>query len=171
MKISTIGNERIEDLLINEALKYAKRKVVENPVGSNRGLEIDYWIREAGLDPKLALPWCAVFVSQIAVQTFGKAWPFVYSASVQQLATLALTQKVLKDEGQRGDLFVLWFDTLQPARYGHIGIVQTVSQNLSMLTVEGNAAPTSGTREGYGVFEKTRDIGPKTKFIRWLDLI
>ncbi len=46
--------------LLTKALKVAKTQlgVMEQPPGSNRGLEVDEYIRRVGLNPKDRLPWC-----------------------------------------------------------------------------------------------------------------
>ena len=94
------------DAVLAEAKRFAG--VTEQPAGSNRGVEVDYFVREAGLDPKGAYPWCACFVGQIGRQALGVAWPCPRTASVAALAAWAKTAGagVLVEEPARGDLFV-----------------------------------------------------------------
>lgn len=73
---------------------------------------------------------------------------------------------VLVDQPARGDLFLLWFPSLN--RFAHVGFVTTVTPG-GYTTAEGNAAPPNAgsTREGFGVFVRPRPVGPGTRFIRW----
>jgi len=156
------------DAVLAEAKRFAG--VTEQPAGSNRGVEVDYFVREAGLDPKNGYPWCACFVGQIGRQALGVAWPCPRSASVAALAAWAKTNAaagVLVDQPARGDLFLLWFQSLN--RFAHVGFVTAVTAG-GFTTLEGNAAPpnAASSREGFGVFQRTRNVGPGTRFIRWV---
>jgi hypothetical protein len=158
-------------VVLAEATRFAG--VTEQPPGSNRGVEVDYFVREAGLDPKGAYPWCAGFVGQIGRQALGAAWPCPRTASVAALAAWAKTNAgagVLVDHPARGDLFVLWFQSLN--RFAHVGFVTAVTAG-GFTTLEGNAAPpnATSTREGFGVFERTRSVGPAMRFIRWVSVV
>lgn len=159
--------------LVDEATRY--RKVRERPKGSNRGTEIDYWIRECGLDPAGAFPWCLAFVQQMGRQAVGRLWPCGRSARVQDVVDWAVPLNLLKDEPQPGDLLVLWY----PARgvYAHIGIVAGVMAP-NLRSIEGNTIAETDkgnpeqAREGYGVFERTdRRITPGVKFVRWTEAL
>jgi hypothetical protein len=159
---------RAVELVLAEARRYAGVK--EQPAGSNRGVEVDYFVREAGLDPKGGYPWCACFVGQIGRQALGAAWPCPRSALVADLAAWAKTEAgagVLVEQPAAGDLFLLWFAKL--SRFAHIGFVTAVTAR-GYTTLEGNAAPpdATSTREGFGVFARTRAVGRETRFIRWV---
>jgi len=163
-----VNGARSIDAVLAEAKRFAG--VTEQPAGSNRGVEVDYFVREAGLDPKGAYPWCACFVGQIGRQALGAAWPCPRTASVAALAAWAKTNAgadVLVEQPERGDLFVLWFPSLN--RFAHVGFVTAVTPG-GFTTIEGNAAPPNATssREGFGVFERARSVATSTRFIRWV---
>jgi hypothetical protein len=150
------------DALIAEARRYLG--VVESPKNSNRGLCIDYWIREAGLDPAGAFPWCMAFVGQMGRQAVGHRWPCPRTAGVAVLAAWAASKPgVLQDRPAVGDLFILWNESLR--RFAHVGIVTRVTGD-SYETIEGNTNG-GGGREGFGVFARVRRVEGKSKFVRW----
>jgi len=159
-----MNRDQLIQLVLAEAHRY--RGVTEHPRGSNRGVEVDYWIRECGLDPTQGLPWCAAFVGQVGRQALGAAWPCPRTASVVALTLWAQAQAgVWQPTPAVGDLFVLWEAGLSPARYGHTGFV-TGLEGPHITTIEGNTNG-GGGREGYGAFERTRTPGPSDRFIRW----
>jgi hypothetical protein len=151
------------DALIAEARRYVG--VVEEPKLSNRGLCIDYWIHECGLDPKGGYPWCAAFIGQVGRQALGHAWPVPRTASCTAIAAWAEQAQRLVPAPQPGNLFLLWEASLVPARYGHVGIVTEVGAQ-DFDTIEGNTNP-GGSRDGFGVFVRRRPLGGRTRFVRW----
>lgn len=152
------------DAVIAEAKRYLG--VVEEPKNSNRGLCIDYWIRECGLDPKEGLPWCAAYVGQIGRQAIGASWPVPRTASVAAIAAWAATKPgVLQTTPRAGDLFILWNEKLK--RFAHVGIViEYNAANDTYRTVEGNTNG-GGSRDGFGVFARARVVVSKDRFVRW----
>lgn len=152
------------DAVLAEARRYLT--VREEPRGSNRGVEIDYFVHEAGLDPKGGFPWCAAFVGQIGRQALGHRWPCPRTASVMALVQWA---KPFADRWltspEVGDLFVIWNAALDGGRFAHVGFVVSATAD-DFATVEGNSNP-GGGREGYGVFSLTRKRLSTTRFIRW----
>lgn len=156
---------RLADTVLVEARRYLN--VQEAPPGSNRGTEVDYWVREAKLDPKGAYPWCAAFVGAVGRQAIGTLlWRAPRTASVAQLAEWAKQHQVLVESPERGDLFLLWEAQLTPPRFGHVGFVDAVAPD-HMLTLEGNTNP-GGGREGFGVFARRRNLAPTTRYVRWV---
>lgn len=154
-------------LLSNAVIAEAKRYlgVIEVPKNSNRGLCIDYWVREAGLDPAGAFPWCAAFVGQIGRQALGYRWPVPRTASVAAIAAWAAAKGITSTVGAGGDLFVLWNAGLN--RFAHIGVVTNYNVTTNEYdTIEGNTNG-DGSREGFGVFARHRAVHPRDRFIRW----
>jgi hypothetical protein len=154
------------EAVLKEARRY--RAVREIPKGSNRGVQIDYWIAEAGLDHARGFAWCAAYISQVGRQALGHGWPCPRTASV-----MAVVAWAKKDEAKRfqdspaiGDLFVLWNAKVDGGRFAHIGFVTAVKAE-GFATIEGNSND-SGGREGYGVFELARKLLPATRFVRWI---
>jgi hypothetical protein len=157
----------ITDPAINvlaEAAKY--RKVRENPVNSNRSVAIDYWLQECGVP--LGLPWCMAFAWNIGRQVLGHAWPVPRTALVQDVYEWAVAKSLLRPVPEQGDLFLLYYPRL--GRHGHIGFVVEPLAG-GYRTCEGNTAPESGSREGYGVFERVRSFNNRTKYVRWMDAL
>lgn len=138
----------------------------EEPPGSNRGRAVEAMLALTGAAP--GSPWCAAFVAWCGVAACGAAWPLPRTASVAQLAAEADRKGWLLAPdavAQAGDLVVVWFASLD--RFAHVGIVTgPAGSNGLAPTVEGNTAPTGG-REGWGVFPRTRALGPRDRLIRW----
>ncbi len=149
--------------VLAEAAKYLK--VREQPKSSNRGTEIDYWLKECGV-PK-GLPWCAVFTWNVGRQVMGHAWPVPRSALVQDVYRWGERNGLLRNVPEIGDIFVLYYPSLN--RHGHIGFVTKV-RGTKVGTVEGNTND-GGSRDGYGVFERRRPINSRMKFIRWVEAL
>lgn len=148
------------------------RDVREQPIASNRGREIDYWLGAVGVP--VGLPWCAAFVSQVGREALGAAWPVLRTASVQQVVDWAKTHGLaLEERPSPGALMVVYY----PAplnRYGHIGIVASVAADGSWTSWEGNtrvagdpAAKGLSEREGYRVALQTRKPSSRIRFIDW----
>ena len=65
---------------------------------------------------------------------------------------------------QPGDVFLLYYPALK--RYAHTGFVLEVRDNGACVTIEGNTND-GGSRDGWGVFTRTRRFGIDDRFIRW----
>lgn len=163
--MTILDKDAAVEAVLAEATRYLGVK--EEPIGSNHGTCVSYWLREAGVADKL--PWCAAFVHSMGVQALGRGnWPVPQTASVAALAAWgATTGTVLKTLPKRGDIFLLWEPGLVPARYGHTGFVTAVAMN-TIETIEGNTNA-GGSREGFGVFKRTRPIQPSTRYLRWVE--
>lgn len=159
--MDTVG---MVDAVLGEALRYLK--VREQPTGSNRGVEIDYWMRECGLDPKLGLPWCAAFVSQVGRQALGALWPIPRTASVRSLAAWGAARPAVLHQNlpERGDIFLLWSRELN--RFAHTGLVVATALSGRSETIEGNTN-VDGSRDGYGVFARSRTWSASDRFLSW----
>jgi hypothetical protein len=159
-----VTSDRAIAAVVAEAKRYLG--VVEVPRGSNRGTQIDYWVAEASLDPKGAYAWCAAYVGQVGRQALGVLWPCPRTAGVMALVTWA------KKDAARwatvpvaGDLFVIWNAKVDGGRYAHVGFVTAVRDD-AFDTLEGNTNG-GGSRDGYGVFARTRTRDATTRFLRW----
>lgn len=160
--------------LLAEALKVAASQigVMEQPLGSNRGAEVDRYLTTVGLDPtKGSFPWCAAFVFSCfdeAARALGRTNPVVRTAGVldhwNQAGAHGIERitaaKAHMHEGlvKPGLIFII--DTGDPGGAGHTGLVERVDQG-KLVTIEGNTND-GGAREGVGVFRRTgrrvRDI-------------
>lgn len=158
--------------LPGEALKMAITQigVMEQPPGSNRGPEVDRYLRAAGLDPtKGNFPWCASFVYfcfNEAAKALGRQNPVIRTAGVldhwQRAGTAGIPRITAASAHMHealvkpGLIFII--DTGGGA--GHTGFVENVVAG-KLVTVEGNTND-GGSREGVGVFRRNgrriRDI-------------
>lgn len=150
------------EAVLSEAKQYIG--VQEVPKLSNRGIQIDYWLTEAGVG--VGNPWCAAFVSMMGRQGLGMAWPVVNHAYVQTIVNWG--KKYMFDTPEKGDLFVLYFPSLR--RYAHVGFVSEVLPSGNFKTVEGNSNPEGG-RDGFQVSNLERKVTKDTKFIRWVNAL
>jgi hypothetical protein len=140
--------------------------VVEQPRGSNRGPEVDAYIRTTGLDPAQdSYPWCVCFlywVFEQAAKLKGTVNPLPKTAGVISLWNLGLhteAQVVRKSEANArsvipGMIFLLDLGNGK----GHAGLVIEVGDD-HIITIEGNTNP-GGSSDGFGVFR--RDSRPIT---------
>lgn len=150
--------------LLSEVLAVAASQVgvMEEPPGSNRGSQVDAYLRAAGLDPGGgSYAWCCAFVYWCfgeACRRLGRPNPAVRTAGVlnhwrgageRGIPRLPKAEALADPSRIRpGSLFV--YST--GGGYGHIGIVEAV-QGARLVTVEGNTND-GGSREGIGVFRR-----------------
>lgn len=134
----------------------------ETPPGSNRGPNIDKWLRRCGLDPeKGAYSWCAAFVTCMVIdacEALSHPRTFRGSASVHHLYDLNPALEL--DAPEPGCVFI----HLLPDGHGHTGFVLKVNDDGSCDTVEGNS-DAHGSRTGGSVVTNVRPVGYAT---RWL---
>lgn len=151
--------------LLAGALAFAATQigVMEQPLGSNRGPEVDAYLRSVGLDPtKGAYAWCAAFVYycfQQAATRLGRANPVVKTAGVLDHWSKAGKAGVPRIFGadalnnpalvKPGHIFILDYG----GGAGHTGLVESVNGG-KLVTIEGNTND-GGSREGIGVFRRT----------------
>ena len=151
--------------LVRSSLNVATSQVgvMEEPPGSNRGPQVDEYLRAVGLDPSTdSYPWCAAFVYwsfRQAATRIGVTNPVIRTAGVLDhwnKAGRAGITRLLPDEIQED------FSLLKPGLIfvintgggkGHIGLVEDFS-NDRLITIEGNTN-LPGDREGVGVFRRT----------------
>ena len=153
--------------LLNRAIKIANSQigVIEKPPHSNRGKEIDEYIKCAGLNPG-NYAWCAAFVYWCfngASIELGKENPLVRTPGVIAHWNKTKGVKLLAADAiqnpatiKPGFIFIMDCGKGQ----GHTGIVESVKDGY-MTTIEGNTN-NGESREGYGVFRlKTRKVNSK----------
>jgi hypothetical protein len=135
--------------------------VVEQPVGSNRGPEVDAYIRATGLDPTAdSYPWCVCFLYWAfgqAAKIKGVDNPLPKTAGVISLWNLGrnMAGKVVRASEANGQTvkrgMIFHLDT--GGGKGHAGLVVEVSGD-QIVTIEGNTNQ-GGSREGFGVFRRS----------------
>lgn len=151
--------------LAAKALELARAAlgVTEHPAGSNRGPDVDAYLRTVGLNPERgAYPWCAAFVStmvQRAAADLGVEYRFHVSASCRALASLNLLREHAGPE--LGDVFV----HLNIDGTGHCGFVESIAEGGALETIEGNS-DAHGSRTGGSVVAGFRRAGYVTHYLR-----
>ncbi len=147
------------------ALQVASSQVgsMENPLGSNRGPQVDVYLRSVGINPAAgSFPWCAAFVYfcfQEAASKLGVANPAIKDAGVLDCWNKAgtsgvhriATSEAVHHTGlvKPGLIFLLKVGSIS----GHMGLIEKV-EGERLTTIEGNTN-TDGSREGIGVFRRT----------------
>jgi hypothetical protein len=141
--------------------------VREEPKSSNAGQAVEAFQKATG--NRKGEPWCASFVGYCGLVGLGPRWPLPQTGSCVSLGTAAATQGALGDDPRVGDVFLLHFPKL--GRFAHTGFISgPQNPDGSWPTIEGNSND-GGSREGWGVFARSRKFGPKDKTIRWVRLL
>jgi peptidoglycan hydrolase-like protein with peptidoglycan-binding domain len=152
--------------LLAATLKFAATQigVMEQPLGSNRGPEVDEYLRSVGIDPTTgSFPWCAAFVyfcfRQAAIAQ-GVANPVIQTGGVLDhwnRAGAAGIRRLGTDECIANPSLVtpgLIFIIINKNGSGHTGLVEAVTGTY-LTTIEGNTND-NGSREGVGVFRRQK---------------
>lgn len=165
---SVQGGDTAADTLLARVLEIAAlqeaKPVREIPVNSNRGPEVDAYLRRAGATPGLS--WCCAFVYWCfdeAARSTGRTNPMVRTAGCLDhwrrasgagarriAAAAAVDNPALVKPGM---IFVMDHGR----GLGHTGLIEKVNGGL-LTTIEGNT-DASRTREGGGVYRLTRKVG------------
>jgi hypothetical protein len=159
--VSVAGNP-----LLAETLRFAATQigVMEQPLGSNRGPQVDQYLRSVGIDPAQgSFPWCAAFVYfcfQQAAITLGRANPVIKTGGVLDLwnrAGAAGIPRLGTPECVDNPSLVLpgmIFIIVNSNGNGHCGLVEAITGTF-LTTIEGNTND-NGSREGIGVFRRQK---------------
>jgi hypothetical protein len=139
------------------------KKVREVPKNSNRGPQVEAYLKRTGLGGGFA--WCCAFVYWCfdeAAKTQAQRNPMVKTAgcldhwtrSKAAGAARIMKHHAVDDPGliQPGMVFIMDYG----GGTGHTGFVESVAGGL-LTTIEGNT-DASGTREGGGVYRLTRKV-------------
>lgn len=137
--------------------------VLENPLGSNRGPEVDTYLKAVGLDPASgSFSWCVAFTHfcfKKGAEALGVTNPHIRTPGVldhwnqagKKAKVVRVTNaKAVADPGlvKPGSLFIIDLG----GGLGHSGMVLEVA-NGRLVTVEGNTND-NGSRNGIGVFRR-----------------
>jgi hypothetical protein len=161
--------------LLDAVLKVAATQVgvMENPLGSNRGPEVDQYLRSVGIDPATgSFAWCVAFVYFCFNQACKAMQPSIPNPMVKTAGVLEHWQlaasnpratRISASEAQNqpsliqpGAIFVI----STGGGHGHSGLIEKVEAG-RFTTIEGNTN-NNGSREGIGVF---RRVGRKISSI------
>jgi hypothetical protein len=160
--------------LISEIVRIAKAEVgVREIRDTNCGEMVNEYKAATWLNPKKGWPWCAAFVCWVIrealkssgvkeTKTFKRprtasAWDFE-NWSINQDSTTWM-RKPHDGDILPGDIVIF--------KFSHIGIaVSSPDKNGNVYTVEGNT-DSAGSREGGGVYFKTRNLSKIRSRIRF----
>lgn len=129
---------------------------------------VTHYLADVGF-PQGGEPWCAAFQFS-AIDDQGIDLGF-RSASCPVIEAWASRMGILYTQPQAGDfaLYQMWDSG---GRYsGHIGFVDSVNDDGTFNSIEGNTAPQSGVQDdGGGVYRKKHSIAGWL-FVRWVDMV
>src|SRR5262245_23908053 len=161
--------------LVSAAIDFASTQVgvLEQPLGSNRGPEVDQYLRAVGLNPVgHSFPWCVAFTHFCylkAAESLGRDNPHIKTAGVLEHWNLAGRKpgvvRITKADAASNPGLVNPGSSLPidlRGGPGHSGIVVATNSG-RMITIEGNTNP-GGSRNGIGVFKRdARKINQSNK--------
>jgi hypothetical protein len=150
---------------INRACKGAKES------GVNAGTFVT-WVQQQTGNAN-GDPWCASLQAKVGFALLRDKWPVPLTAACKAVGDWATKQGCLKTEPQVGSLMLFWGEKdSRGARFNHIGCVIKVIDSNTVVTIEGNTSEGPGLiREGAGCFERTRNIGPRDRFVFWWEAL
>jgi len=134
--------------------------VEEYPKGSNGGKQVEEYLKAVGLGKGYA--WCMAFVYWCVLQDCnakGSKMPLKRTGGVND--QYIACKKLAVQTPKAGDIFIM----VNPNGTGHTGFVEKVLENGLLQTIEGNTNG-DGSREGYQVARRTRNIKTIKAFIR-----
>lgn len=159
--------------LPSKLVEIACREIgVEEIDGTNCGPQVNEYKAATNLPPKESWPWCAAFVawvvkkameaSEIAESaTFKRprtAGAFDFENWSKAQGTETQTKRDPGDDVKAGDIVIF--------KFSHIGIAVADAHGGTVETCEGNT-DSDGSREGGGVFRKTRKLSQIKTRIRF----
>lgn len=133
--------------------------VEELPRGSNAGASVEKYLKSVGLGKGYS--WCMAFVywcTKESATQLGLLNPLSKTAGVLDMFNKEVDLRVKVP--QTGDIFIMEFGHGN----GHTGIVEKVV-GTTLHTIEGNTND-EGSREGYEVCRRTREIKTIKGFLR-----
>ncbi len=157
-----IINESTDNPLLDEVLKIARTQVgvMEKPLGSNSGPEVNKYLASVGLPPGLF--WCMSFVYWCfdqASKNLGRSNPAVRTGGCLDQWNRSKGKKITAESASNkpslvkpGHIFII----NHGGGAGHTGLVEKVEGGF-INTIEGNSNP-SGSSNGIGVFQLQRKI-------------
>lgn len=163
-------------ILPEKIVKVAETKVgVRESGGPNKGKDLQVFFDADSYDPNGKKPgddgyaWCASFVCWVVMKAMeGRKWTFdrpttpgAFAFELWSLAQDKSTQTKKKpgNDIQRGDLVIF--------NFSHIGIATGPPNAAGVFpTIEGNTN-SAGSREGDGVYKKTRHVTSVRSRIRF----
>lgn len=144
-------------------------------VGKDNYGQVVEWILKHGAKLGPGYPWCCAYVSYVGFHalkdpvTQESKWPLPLTGSCAALGVAAKKLGVLVEgPGKRGDLALIWYPKL--GRFGHVAILLDDAVDGRAPTIEGNTSG-GGSRNGWGIFARTRAFADRDRFVRWSALL
>ena len=136
----------------------------QKEVGQNAGPFVAEVLKSVGL--KTGHAWCASFVSYVFSKAQIKTGPKLHRYRVRAWVDWGHEKgRLYYSHPKRGDLCA----RLNRNGTGHIGFVLSEPDfDGTYRTIEGNTNA-QGSREGHGVFKRTRNLAEGFVFVRWWD--
>lgn len=162
--------EEAPNILLAKVLEVAQSQigVIEDPPLSNRGKEVDEYLRNAGLNPVgQHYSWCMAFVYWCftkAAEATGKKNPLVKTAGCLAQWNQTTCKKIPVLEAKANPSLIkpgYVFIIDHGKGMGHTGIVESVNGGF-ITVIEGNTN-SGGSRNGFGVLRRKRKIGEISK--------
>jgi len=133
---------------------------VEEVDGTNCGVRVDSYKSATNLPPHEAWPWCAAFVCWLVREAVRTDGPYTFArpttAGAWNLENWSKEQDnsthTLRNPGndvKAGDIVIF--------KFSHVGLCLRGAETGRIRTIEGNT-DAAGSREGGGVFEKSRAL-------------
>ncbi|NUL81911.1 MAG: CHAP domain-containing protein [Armatimonadetes bacterium] len=159
--------------IVKTTLAVAASQVGVKELGTNAGPQVTAYLKSTGLPA--GNPWCMAFVNwceEQAAKQLGRKSIIPNTASCDVFHNWAKKNNLLKSAPQQGDCFLI-YKVLTPQSFDatHVGFVLDVVKDeagtiVRVKTIEGNTN-SGGSREGDGVYRRSRPLGPKIRFVRW----
>lgn len=133
---------------------------VEEVDGTNCGVRVDSYKSATNLPPHEAWPWCAAFICWLVREAVRTDGPYTFArpttAGAWNLENWSKEQDnsthTLRNPGNNvkaGDIVIF--------KFSHVGLCLRGAEAGRIRTIEGNT-DAAGSREGGGVFEKSRAL-------------
>jgi hypothetical protein len=142
---------------------------VEEVDGTNCGVRVDQYKSATNLPPHESWPWCAAFVCWLVREAVRTDGPYTFArpttAGAWDLENWSKKQDnsthTLRNPGndiKAGDIVIF--------KFSHVGLCVRGAEAGRIRTVEGNT-DAAGSREGGGVFQKSRSLDSVKTRIRF----
>ena len=166
--VKWLTDAQYQALPVNErAVAWADSQNGVKERGRNKGFDVEKYQEVAGLGKGGGFPWCACFVYWCLIKAGARSGNLPASgkvAAVRNWVAWATDNKRLISKPKRGCLFY-W---LHANDQGHIGFcISPMLTSLLVRTIEGNTDGEVGSREGDGVYKRTRTVASLRKRFRY----
>lgn len=152
------------DTIRHRVIQTATQQLNVIETSKNRSIMIDIYNSNVGV--VLGSPWCASFVSYVFDINHVINPHSAYSPDFAKKRDIVfIPKKNITPVIYAGDVFTLYYTNL--GRVGHTGIIEGVTKDGFLITIEGNTNNV-GSREGDRVMRKKRDINKVYAITRYI---